>query len=55
MARATAEGMRVGDIATSLGLSPKTVSTYRRRILEKMNMDSTAEMIRYAHENRLVE
>jgi two-component system, NarL family, invasion response regulator UvrY len=37
-----------------LALSPKTVSTYRARLLEKMGMTTTAELIRYALENQLV-
>ncbi len=38
----------VGDIAAELCLSVKTVSTYRRRILDKLGLGSTAELIRYA-------
>ena len=37
-----------------LGLSPKTISTYRGRILEKLKLNSSAAIIRYAIENRLV-
>jgi two-component system invasion response regulator UvrY len=44
-------GRSVGDIARELSLSAKTVSTYRTRILEKMGMASTAELIRYALQN----
>jgi DNA-binding NarL/FixJ family response regulator len=46
-------GVRVGDIAQELALSPKTVRTYRSRILEKMNIRGTAELIFYAVQNGL--
>lgn len=49
-----ASGKSVSDIATQLSLSPTTVSTYRSRILEKMQMKSNAELARYAVENRLI-
>jgi two-component system, NarL family, invasion response regulator UvrY len=41
-------GKSVGDIADALNLSVKTVSTHKARILEKMAMTSTAELVRYA-------
>jgi DNA-binding NarL/FixJ family response regulator len=47
-------GVRVGEIAHELVLSPKTVRTYRSRILEKMGIRSTAELIFYAVQNGLV-
>jgi two-component system, NarL family, invasion response regulator UvrY len=47
-------GVSVNDIAKELVLSPKTVRTYRSRILEKMNIHSTAELIFYAVRNGLV-
>ncbi|MCP3961655.1 MAG: response regulator transcription factor [bacterium] len=53
--RLLASGKTVTEIGQQLELSVKTVSTYRRRILEKMMMKSTAEIVRYAVENRLVE
>lgn len=43
---ASAKGMT--EIAEELGLSVKTVSTYRTRILEKMQMGSNAELMQYA-------
>ncbi len=49
-----ASGKEVGQIATDLSLSVKTVSTYRARILEKMNMKTNAELTHYAIENKLV-
>ena len=41
-------GKSVGDIAAALNLSVKTVSTHKARILEKMAVGSTAELVRYA-------
>jgi two-component system, NarL family, invasion response regulator UvrY len=49
-----ASGKRLKDIADTLSLSIKTISTYRTRILEKMKMDNNAELIRYALQNNLV-
>jgi len=48
-------GRTVKEIAAGLALSEKTVSTYRTRILTKLNLNSTAELIRYALKNRLAE
>ena len=45
---ALAAGKRVADIATELALSPKTVSTYRRRALDKLGLRTDAELIQYA-------
>lgn len=50
-----ATGKTVTEIAEELSLSVKTVSTYRARILEKMNLTTNAEVIRYAIQNQLVE
>jgi DNA-binding NarL/FixJ family response regulator len=49
-----ASGHSVTDIATSLGLSVKTISTYRARILEKMGLESNLQLIRYAMQHGLV-
>jgi PAS domain S-box-containing protein len=48
-------GRTVKEIAAGLALSEKTVSTYRTRILTKLGLKSTAELIRYALKNRLVD
>ena len=48
-------GKTVSEIAGLLSLSVATISTYRARILEKMNMNSTAEIIHYAVRHKLVE
>ena len=41
------------EIGAKLALSPKTVSTYRARILEKMKLKTTADLIRYVVEHHL--
>jgi DNA-binding NarL/FixJ family response regulator len=48
-------GRSAKEIAAQLGLSVKTVSTYRARLLEKLDLKSTADLIRYAIEHRLVD
>jgi DNA-binding NarL/FixJ family response regulator len=50
-----ASGRTVGEIAESLSLSDKTISTYRRRILDKMRLSTNAELTHYAIKNKLVE
>lgn len=47
------EGKSVKQIAEILSLSIPTISTYRARILNKMEMKTTAELVRYAIQNRL--
>ncbi len=47
-------GRTVSEIASQLGLSVKTVSTYRARILEKLQLRTSAELIHYAVVNRIV-
>jgi DNA-binding NarL/FixJ family response regulator len=44
--------MLVKDVAAQLRISAKTVSTYRARLLEKMGLESKADLVRYvaAHE-----
>jgi two-component system invasion response regulator UvrY len=49
-----AAGKTVATIAAELTLTVSTVSTYRTRILRKLRLDSTAELIRYALEQDLV-
>ena len=51
--RLLVDGLGPTDIAERLHLSVKTVSTHKTRILEKMGMQSTAELVRYAVENKL--
>ena len=50
-----ASGQTVKEIAAKLSLSDKTISTYRRRILDKMDMRTNAELTHYAIRNGLVE
>jgi DNA-binding NarL/FixJ family response regulator len=52
--RLIGSGKTVGEIANLLSLSDKTISTYRARILLKMNMKSNAELIRYVIQNNLL-
>lgn len=52
--RLIASGKSVKDVGSELGLSVKTVSTHRVRILKKMGMKRNAELIRYALDNKLV-
>ena len=49
-----ASGKTVSEIAAALTLSVKTVSTYRTRVLEKMQMKTNAELTHYAIRNELV-
>ncbi len=49
-----ASGKTVSEIAVELSLSVPTVSTYRSRLLEKMNMKNNAELTLYAINNKLV-
>jgi len=53
--RLIAAGRKPADIATELALSPKTVSVYRARILDKLGLKSNAELARYAQRHGLVE
>jgi DNA-binding NarL/FixJ family response regulator len=50
-----ASGKRLTDIARALSLSVKTVSVYRSRLLEKMNLSNNAELTFYVMSNRLVD
>lgn len=47
-------GKRLSEIAAALNLSPKTVSVYRARIMEKMQLGSNVELARYAEKNNLL-
>ncbi|HPX50141.1 MAG TPA: response regulator transcription factor [Deltaproteobacteria bacterium] len=50
-----AAGKTVTEVSRELNLSVKTISTYRARILEKMNMKNNAQMTFYAVENHLLD
>jgi DNA-binding NarL/FixJ family response regulator len=49
-----ARGMRMTEIADHLSLSVKTVSTYRSRLLDKLNLTSSAQLMRYAFKQGMV-
>lgn len=49
-----ASALSVSEIADKMDLSIKTISTYRSRILEKLNLTSNAQLIRYALEHKLL-
>ena len=53
--RMISSGRTVTQIAEELHLSVATISTYRARILEKMNMTTSAELMHYALRNHLVD
>ncbi|MGZ5039288.1 MAG: response regulator transcription factor [Usitatibacter sp.] len=53
--RMLAEGKSVSDIAERLHLSAKTVSTHKANIMQKLGMETTGELIRYALAHGLVE
>jgi DNA-binding NarL/FixJ family response regulator len=50
-----AAGVPLTDIGERLHVSVKTISTYRARILEKMQMKSNAELTRYAMTHGLID
>jgi DNA-binding NarL/FixJ family response regulator len=50
-----ANGMSVGEIGADLNLSPKTVSTYRSRLFDKLGFSSVADAVRYALEHDLID
>ena len=47
------EGLTYKEIAQKMDLSPKTISTYRSRILEKLSLTNTNQLIQYALANKL--
>lgn len=47
------QGRMVKEIAAELELSPKTISTYRYRVLEKLKLNSNAELIQYVVKNNV--
>ena len=50
-----ASGMTAREIGRKINLSIHTVTTYRSRILKKMNAKTTADLVRYAMEHRLID
>lgn len=53
--RMIASGLTISEIADKLSLSVKTISTYRARILEKMDLTSNADLVRYAITHELID
>lgn len=53
--RGLAGGRSSREIADAYGLSVKTVDTYRIRLLKKLNLRNTAEIVRFAIQNRIIE
>jgi DNA-binding NarL/FixJ family response regulator len=53
--RLLVEGLGPSEIGERLHLSVKTISTHKTRILEKLKLGSTAELVRYALENKLID
>ncbi len=53
--RRIASGESLTRIGRELGLSIKTISTYRHRLLQKLNLKSDADLVRYAVDHRLVD
>jgi len=50
-----AQGKKLSEMADIMSLSPKTISVYRSRLLEKMKLKTNAEAIHYAINNHLIE
>ncbi|HLK22138.1 MAG TPA: response regulator transcription factor [Bryobacteraceae bacterium] len=55
LVRLIGSGKTMAEIAGLLGLSNKTLQTYRARALEKLHMKNNTELVRYAIRNRLTE
>ena len=53
--RLLAAGVSVTDIGHRLNLSVKTISTHKSNLMHKMELQSTAELVRYAMTHGLVE
>lgn len=53
--RMIAQGQKLREIGEALSLSPKTVSVYRARLCQKLNLSTTAELTRYAIEHGLLD
>ena len=53
--RFLAQGKKIKGVAELMGLSVNTIASYKTRIQEKLNIRSTADLIRYAIDNDLIE
>jgi len=52
--KAIADGAPLGDIAAQLHLSPKTISTHKMRLMQKLGIDNNADLIRYVTKHSLI-
>ena len=50
-----AEGKSNKEVATALGISPKTVETHRTNIMRKLDLHSISDLVRYAIRNKVIE
>ena len=50
-----AQGVGVNEIAEKMNISPKTVSTHKFRLMQKMSFESLSELVRYALKHELIE
>jgi DNA-binding NarL/FixJ family response regulator len=50
-----AKGKRIKDIAGNLGLSPKSVSTYRNRLLQKLKLQNNEQLTSYVRQHHLID
>jgi DNA-binding NarL/FixJ family response regulator len=48
------EGLRMKEIAATLNLSARTVETHKYQMMQTLGVESTAELVRYAIEHRLI-
>ena len=55
MLRLLAKGLRVSDCAREMGVSESSASTYRRRIMQKLNLNTLGELVRWAVEQGISE
>ena len=49
-----ASGKKSSEIASELNVSEKTVSTHKKRILDKMNMKKNSDLLKYVVDNKLI-
>ena len=54
MLRLIVKGQRMKEIAAALGLSTRTVETHKYEMMQVLGVHSTAELVRYAIEHRLI-
>jgi DNA-binding NarL/FixJ family response regulator len=52
--RLIVRGQRAKEVAATLGLSPRSIVAIKQKLMQTLNVNSTAELVRYAVEHRLV-